>query len=119
MAAVGTRQTGRLTLISSDGHASAQMADYRAYLDPEWREEFDAFLGEWVASGARVFDPAALSLRCDGVTLSAQAKGAGMIEPGFATMLCFVQTDAVLDDPDAALRSALAGSMERITVTAR
>jgi glutamate N-acetyltransferase/amino-acid N-acetyltransferase len=52
----------------------------------------------------------------DGVTVSAQAKGAGMIEPGFATMLCFVQTDAVLDDPDTALRSALAESMERITV---
>ena len=39
-----------------------------------------------------------------------------MIEPGFATMLCFVQTDAEVPDPDAALRSALAGSMERITV---
>jgi len=51
-----------------------------------------------------------------GVTLSAQAKGAGMIEPGFATMLCFVQTDAVVDDPDAALRGAVAGSFERITV---
>jgi glutamate N-acetyltransferase/amino-acid N-acetyltransferase len=31
-------------------------------------------------------------------------------------MLCFVQTDAVVEDPDAVLRSALAGSMERITV---
>src|SRR5918998_442434 len=28
------------------------------------------------------------------VRLSAQAKGAGMIEPAFATMLCFLQTDA-------------------------
>jgi glutamate N-acetyltransferase/amino-acid N-acetyltransferase len=28
------------------------------------------------------------------VTLSAQAKGAGMISPRFATMFCFVQTDA-------------------------
>jgi glutamate N-acetyltransferase/amino-acid N-acetyltransferase len=60
--------------------------------------------------------PKRCTLRAGGVTLSAQAKGAGMIEPGFATMLCFVQTDAALDDPDAALRSALAGSMERITV---
>jgi glutamate N-acetyltransferase/amino-acid N-acetyltransferase len=56
------------------------------------------------------------TLRADGVTISAQAKGAGMIQPGFATMLCFVQTDAVVADPDAALRGALAGSMERITV---
>jgi glutamate N-acetyltransferase / amino-acid N-acetyltransferase len=30
------------------------------------------------------------------VTLTAQAKGAGMISPGFATLLCFVQTDATL-----------------------
>ena len=56
------------------------------------------------------------TVRSKGVTLSAQAKGAGMIEPGFATMLCFVQTDAEVPDADAALRSALAGSMERITV---
>jgi glutamate N-acetyltransferase/amino-acid N-acetyltransferase len=60
--------------------------------------------------------PKRCTLRCDGVTLSAQAKGAGMIQPGFATMLCFVQTDATLDDPDATLRSAVAGSFERITV---
>jgi glutamate N-acetyltransferase/amino-acid N-acetyltransferase len=30
------------------------------------------------------------------VRLSAQCKGAGMISPGFATMLCFVQSDAEL-----------------------
>jgi glutamate N-acetyltransferase / amino-acid N-acetyltransferase len=30
------------------------------------------------------------------VMLSAQAKGAGMISPRFATMFCFVQTDAVM-----------------------
>jgi glutamate N-acetyltransferase/amino-acid N-acetyltransferase len=60
--------------------------------------------------------PKQCALRAGGVTVSAQAKGAGMIEPGFATMLCFVQTDAAVDDPDGALREALAGSMERITV---
>ena len=32
----------------------------------------------------------------EGVRLAAQAKGAGMISPRFATMLCFVQTDAAL-----------------------
>ena len=42
------------------------------------------------------------------MTVSAQAKGAGMIEPGFATMLCFVQTDAAVDDPERALRAAVA-----------
>jgi glutamate N-acetyltransferase / amino-acid N-acetyltransferase len=60
--------------------------------------------------------PKRCAVRAGGVTVSAQAKGAGMIEPGFATMLCFLQTDAVIEDPDAVLRSALAGSMERITV---
>jgi glutamate N-acetyltransferase / amino-acid N-acetyltransferase len=60
--------------------------------------------------------PKSCTLRAGGVTLSAQAKGAGMIEPGFATMLCFIQTDAEISDPEAALRGALASSMERITV---
>jgi glutamate N-acetyltransferase / amino-acid N-acetyltransferase len=60
--------------------------------------------------------PKRCAIRAGEVTVSAQAKGAGMIEPGFATMLCFVQTDAVVDDPEGTLRSALANSMERITV---
>lgn len=60
--------------------------------------------------------PKRCSIRAGEVTVSAQAKGAGMIEPGFATMLCFVQTNAVVKDPNAVLRSALADSMERITV---
>lgn len=56
------------------------------------------------------------SLKLDGVTVSAQAKGAGMIEPGYATMLCFVQTDAVIEQPEPLLREAVAQSFERITV---
>jgi glutamate N-acetyltransferase/amino-acid N-acetyltransferase len=60
--------------------------------------------------------PKSCAVRAGGVTLSAQAKGAGMMMPGFATMLCFVQTDAVVDDPDAALRAAVDASFERITV---
>jgi glutamate N-acetyltransferase/amino-acid N-acetyltransferase len=56
------------------------------------------------------------TVRCDGVTISAQAKGAGMIQPDFATMLCFVQTDAAVDDAAAALRRAVDASFERITV---
>ncbi len=61
--------------------------------------------------------PKRCCLRRDGVTLSAQAKGAGMIEPGFATMLCFVQTDARLGrDGESRLRGAVAESFERITV---
>jgi glutamate N-acetyltransferase/amino-acid N-acetyltransferase len=60
--------------------------------------------------------PKRCTISCDGVTLSAQAKGAGMIQPGFATMLCFVQTDAVVEDAEARLRRAVEASFERITV---
>jgi glutamate N-acetyltransferase/amino-acid N-acetyltransferase len=60
--------------------------------------------------------PKRCTLRCGGVTLSAQAKGGGMIQPNMATMLCFVQTDAVVADPEAALRVAADASFERITV---
>jgi glutamate N-acetyltransferase/amino-acid N-acetyltransferase len=37
-----------------------------------------------------------LELPSGSVRLSAQCKGAGMISPNFATMLCFVETDAML-----------------------
>jgi glutamate N-acetyltransferase/amino-acid N-acetyltransferase len=57
-----------------------------------------------------------VTLTLDGVTLSAQAKGAGMIQPNMATMLCFVQTDAVVADPAAALKRAVDASFNRITV---
>jgi glutamate N-acetyltransferase / amino-acid N-acetyltransferase len=60
--------------------------------------------------------PKSCTLRAGGVTLSAQAKGAGMMKPDFATMLCFVQTDAVVEDVDTTLRAAAEASFERITV---
>ncbi|MGB0121290.1 MAG: bifunctional glutamate N-acetyltransferase/amino-acid acetyltransferase ArgJ [Solirubrobacterales bacterium] len=60
--------------------------------------------------------PKRCTLKAGGITISAQAKGAGMIEPGYATMLCFIQTDAVITEPEPLLRAAVAGSFERITV---
>jgi glutamate N-acetyltransferase / amino-acid N-acetyltransferase len=52
------------------------------------------------------------------VRLSAQAKGAGMIEPAFATMLCFVQTDAALEPEtaDLLLGVCVKRSFDRISV---
>jgi glutamate N-acetyltransferase/amino-acid N-acetyltransferase len=61
-------------------------------------------------------NPKRCTVRGEGVTISAQAKGAGMIEPHFATMLCFLQTDAQVPEPEATLRAAVADSFERITV---
>ncbi len=52
------------------------------------------------------------------VRLSAQAKGAGMISPGFATLLCFVQTDAALSPEtcDLLLGVTVKRSFERVSV---
>jgi glutamate N-acetyltransferase/amino-acid N-acetyltransferase len=52
------------------------------------------------------------------VRLSAQAKGAGMIEPAFATMLCFVQTDAAMTPETAELLLSVCvkRSFDRISV---
>ena len=52
------------------------------------------------------------------VRLSAQAKGAGMISPAFATLLCFVQTDAALSSEtcDLLLGVTVKRSFDRITV---
>ncbi|MCW2979064.1 MAG: Arginine biosynthesis bifunctional protein ArgJ [Solirubrobacterales bacterium] len=60
--------------------------------------------------------PKRVTLEVDGVTLSAQAKGGGMIQPNMATLLCFVQTDAVIENPGAALTRAVDASFNRITV---
>ena len=88
-------------------------------------EGIDATAGALGGAGGRSFSEAIMTtdrgpkrccVRAGNVTLSAQAKGAGMIEPGLATMLCFVQTDAVVADPSTELRRAVAASFERITV---
>ena len=37
----------RYTVISADTHAGGSHEQYREYLDPEWREEFDAWRGQY------------------------------------------------------------------------
>lgn len=50
--------------------------------------------------------------------IGAMAKGAGMIHPNLATMLCFVTTDAAVEAPvlAAALKEAVRTSFNRVTV---
>jgi glutamate N-acetyltransferase/amino-acid N-acetyltransferase len=52
----------------------------------------------------------------DGYTVGGMAKGAGMLAPGLATMLCVLTTDAVADPAtlDAALREACRLTFDRI-----
>ena len=59
-----------------------------------------------------------VALPSGSVRLTAQAKGAGMISPAFATMLCFVQTDAALsaEIADLLLGVCVARSFDRVSV---
>ena len=51
-----------------------------------------------------------------GWSVGGMAKGAGMLAPGLATMLCVLTTDAVVEatDADAALRAAAAVTFDRV-----
>jgi glutamate N-acetyltransferase/amino-acid N-acetyltransferase len=59
-----------------------------------------------------------LELPSGKVRLCAQAKGGGMIRPDFATLLCFVETDAAIDRAtlELMLRHAVQKSFDRISV---
>ncbi len=59
-----------------------------------------------------------IALEAGPVRLSVQAKGAGMISPNFATLLVFVQTDAVLEADEAELLLSVCTkrSFDRISV---
>jgi glutamate N-acetyltransferase/amino-acid N-acetyltransferase len=60
----------------------------------------------------------AVELPSGTVRLSAQCKGAGMISPNFATMLCFVETDAALEQhtADLLLGVCVKRSFDRVSV---
>ncbi len=109
-AAVAVAETGTIGVPLDTGKVLGGIDRAAAALGPDGGEDFSTAIMTTDSS------PKRCCVSAGGVTVSAQAKGAGMIEPGYATMLCFVQTDAVVADPDATLRAAVAGSFERITV---
>ena len=88
------------------------------------RGELSAAGGEDFAAAIRTTDQFAKDAALDvelpsgTVRLCAQAKGAGMISPAFATMLCFVQTDAALsaETCDLLLGVCVKRSFDRISV---
>jgi glutamate N-acetyltransferase / amino-acid N-acetyltransferase len=107
---VAVAETGVIGVPLDIGAVRGGVEAAAASLAPTGGEEFTAAI---CTTDRR---PKRCTVKLDGVTLSAQAKGAGMMEPGFATLLCFLQTDAELADADRALRDATATSFERITV---
>jgi glutamate N-acetyltransferase/amino-acid N-acetyltransferase len=80
----------------------------------------DAAFAEAIQTTDAFEKRASLAVQLPGgtVRLSAQAKGAGMISPGFATLLVFIQTDAVLsaETCDLLLGVTVKRSFERISV---
>jgi len=61
----GTADTTRVMFVSSDGHATARMRDYRPYLEERWHESFDEFCELHDVHGSRNFDPPALRMRVE------------------------------------------------------
>jgi glutamate N-acetyltransferase / amino-acid N-acetyltransferase len=74
--------------------------------------------GQDAAEAIRTTDTRAKQTRVDGdgVVVGGMAKGAGMLAPALATMLCVLTTDAVADTSmlDEALRAATRTTFERI-----
>jgi glutamate N-acetyltransferase/amino-acid N-acetyltransferase len=74
--------------------------------------------GDAAADAIRTTDTVAKQavVRRDGWTVGGMAKGAGMLAPGLATMLCVLTTDAEVDTftADQALRAAVRESFDRI-----
>ncbi len=60
--------------------------------------------------------PKTVHVATDGWSVGGMAKGAGMLAPGLATMLCVLTTDAVVDaaDAQAALRRATRVTFDRV-----
>ena len=86
----------------------------------ELRPDGDGDLAEAIRTTDRFAKRASLLVRLPAgeVRLSAQCKGAGMIRPNFATMLCFVETDARLEPETAELLLGVTvkRSFDRISV---
>jgi glutamate N-acetyltransferase/amino-acid N-acetyltransferase len=86
----------------------------------ELRADGDVDLADAIRTTDRWPKRASLEVTLPGgtVKLAAQAKGAGMISPAFATMFCFVQTDAELAAETAELLLGVTTkrSFERISV---
>jgi glutamate N-acetyltransferase / amino-acid N-acetyltransferase len=92
------------------------LARARAELRPDGDADFAAAIMTTDAFEKRA--TLAVDLPDGTVRLSAQAKGAGMIQPSFATLLCFVQTDAALsaETADLLLGVCVKRSFDRISV---
>ena len=113
---VAVASTGVIGVALPTDGLEAGIAAAAAALDPG----ADAAFGEAIMTTDAFAKRATLEVRLPSgtVRLSGQCKGAGMIEPAFATMLCFVQTDAALapETAELLLGVCVKRSFDRISV---
>ena len=113
---VGVASTGVIGVPLPTAGLPSAAAAAAAALRPDGAEAFSEAIMTTDAFPKRA--TLSVALPSGTVRLSAQAKGAGMIEPAFATMLCFVQTDAALapETAELLLGVCVKRSFDRISV---
>ncbi len=115
-AAVAVASTGVIGVPMPMEQVHGGIAAAAAALRPDGERDFAQAIRTTDAFAKQVCLDVALSTGT--VRLTAQAKGAGMISPGFATLLCFVQSDVALAPQtcELLLSVTVKRSFERISV---
>jgi glutamate N-acetyltransferase / amino-acid N-acetyltransferase len=98
---VAVASTGVIGVLLPGGHIARAVDGARPSLSATGGSDFAAAIRTTDAIDKHV--SLSIGLPSGIVKLSAQCKGAGMISPRFATMLCFIQTDAALSPETAEL----------------
>jgi glutamate N-acetyltransferase / amino-acid N-acetyltransferase len=113
---VAVASTGVIGVLLNGGLVVSGLRQAQAQLSPRGASDFAAAIRTTDAIDKHA--ALAVDLPSGTVHLSAQCKGAGMIPPRFATMLCFIETDAVLDaaTADLLLGVTVKRSFDRISV---
>jgi glutamate N-acetyltransferase / amino-acid N-acetyltransferase len=113
---VAVASTGVIGVLLDGGRVVGGLRHAQAGLRPDGAADFAAAIRTTDAIDKHA--SLAVELPSGTVRLSAQCKGAGMISPRFATMLCFVETDALLSaqTADLLLGVTVKRSFDRISV---
>jgi glutamate N-acetyltransferase/amino-acid N-acetyltransferase len=113
---VAVASTGVIGVPLDVGPIMQGLLDARAALAQDGEADFATAIKTTDATDKRA--SLEVDLSSGTVRLAVQAKGAGMISPSFATLLCFVQTDAALspETADLLLGVCVKRSFDRISV---
>jgi predicted TIM-barrel fold metal-dependent hydrolase len=115
---------GRFIMVSSDGHATARMPDYRRYMAAKYHEEFDAFCKVYEVKGSRnnerpsmltMFDPEVVDDWQTNVIEQGRLEGTWDVDVRFKEMArCGVSAEVIF--PDFGLPFELYSPFKAITV---